>query len=468
MAVTAEAHTNEMTGMIARAKAAQAQIAGWSQEQVDEMIAAAGWEVYREDHAEACAKLAFEETGMGVYKDKLLKHRKKILGTLRDLQYAQTCGVIEEIPEKGLLKVAKPVGVVGALIPVTNPTSSVGCNGLSILKGRNAVIFAPHPKGKQCSCLAAHYLREGLKRIGAPEDLVQCITEPSIELTGKLMSAVDVVVATGGAGMVKAAYSSGTPAYGVGAGNATVIVDETADIADAAHKVFLGKSFDNATSCSSENSLVIQKDIYESMLTALEAEGGYRCTADEKAKLQAVMWPDGKLNREIVAQPAARIAELAGIALPEERRFLMVEAENPDGSDPFAGEKLSVVLTLWRYGDFAQAIDLVRQITGFSGYGHSCGIHTTDEARVRELALEAPVSRIMVRQPQSYANSGNYDNGMPFSLTLGCGSWGGNITTENITHKHFLNITWVSSPIEPVVPDEERIFGAHWEKWGHQ
>jgi len=467
MAVAADTKaSNQIQKMVAKAKAAQAQIADWTQEQVDEMIAAAGWEVYQEEHAVACAKLAFEETAMGVYENKLVKHQKKILGTLRDLDGLKTCGVIEEIPEKGLMKVAKPVGVVGALIPVTNPTSSVGCNGLSILKGRNAVIFAPHPKGKKCSGLAAKYLRDGLKKIGAPEDLVQWVEEPSIELTQELMSEVDLVVATGGAGMVKAAYSSGTPAYGVGAGNATVVVDETADITDAAHKVFLGKTFDNATSCSSENSLVIQEGVYKQMVQALEEEGGYLCNADEKAKLQKVMWPDGKLNRKIVAQPAEKIADFAGISLPEGKKLMMVEAEKADGSDLFAGEKLSIVLTLWKYKEFSEAIQYVRDITGFSGYGHSCGIHSSSEEHIRDLALGAPVSRMMVRQPQSYANSGNYDNGMPFSLTLGCGTWGGNITTENITYKHFLNITWVSSPIEPVVPDENKIFADHWKKYG--
>jgi len=453
--------------MIERARAAQKQVEFWSQQQIDELVAAAGWEVYRDDHAVACATKAFEETGMGVYQDKLLKHKKKILGTLRDLEGVKSVGVIEDIPEKGLMKVAKPVGVVGALIPVTNPTSSVGCNGLAILKNRNAVIFAPHPKGKGCSGLAAKYLREGIEKMGGPGDLVQWIEDPSVELTQELMKEADLVVATGGAGMVKAAYSSGTPAYGVGAGNATVVVDETADIADAAEKIFKGKTFDNATSCSSENSVVIHKSVYQKMVEAFGKHGGYLCSADEKSKLKAAMWPDGHaLNRKIVAQPAARIAELAGFSVPEGTRFLMVEAQKVGPEEPFAGEKLSVVLTLWKFDRFDEAIDYVRDITGFSGYGHSCGIHSTSDENILKLATYAPVSRMMVRQPQSYANSGNYDNGMPFSLTLGCGTWGGNITTENITDKHFRNVTWVSRPIKPVEPNEEKIFGDHWKKYG--
>ncbi len=454
---------------LARARAAQKQVENWSQEQIDELIAAAGWEVYKMESAIACATLAREETGLGVYEDKLLKHQKKILGTLRDLHGVKSVGVLEEIPEKGLIKIIKPVGVVGALIPVTNPTSSIGCNGLSILKNRNAVIFAPHPKGKGCSGLAAQKMRDGIRKMGGPEDLVQWIEEPSVELTQELMAAVDMVVATGGPGMVKAAYSSGTPAYGVGAGNATVIVDETADLADAAKKIFLGKTFDNATSCSSENSVVIEATVYDAMLKEFRTHGGYLCGAEEKAKLKAKMWPDGHtLNREIVAQPATKIAELAGFAVPEGTTFLMVEAERVEPEELFAGEKLSVVMTLWKYSGFENAVKYVTDITGFSGYGHSCGIHTTSDERILELGLKAPVSRIMVRQAQSAANSGNYDNGMPFSLTLGCGTWGGNASSENISYWHFRNVTWVSKPIPPVVPDENKIFGTHWKKYGKE
>lgn len=467
MAQTGSEISTQILQMVERARAAQKQIEFYSQEQIDELVAAAGWEVYKTEHAEACARLAHQETGLGVYEDKLLKHQKKILGTLRDLHGEKSVGVIEEIPEKGLAKVCKPVGVVGALIPVTNPTSSVGCNGLAILKNRNAMIFAPHPKGKGCSGLAAKYMRDGIEKAGAPGDLVQWIEEPSVELTQELMSAVDLIVATGGPGMVKAAYSSGTPAYGVGAGNATVVVDETADLADAADKIFKGKTFDFATSCSSENSVVVQAGVYNQLMEELKKLGGYCCNAEEKAKLQAALWPDGHtLNRKIVAQAPSVIADAAGISVPDGTRFIMVEAERVTPEELFAGEKLSVVLTVWKYNTFDDAVQYVRDITGFSGYGHSCGIHSTSEEHIRELAIKAPVSRIMVRQAQSAANSGNYDNGMPFSLTLGCGSWGNNITTENIRHTHFRNITWVSSPIPPVVPNEDTIFGSHWTKYG--
>lgn len=459
--------TDTVHDLVARARAAQAVVSDWSQAQVDDMIAAAGWAVYRRDHAEACARLACDETGMGIYEDKVLKHRKKTLGTLRDLQDAKTVGLIEEDRGRGLLKFAKPVGVVGALTPVTNASSTICCNGLSILKGRNAVIFAPHPAAKRTAALTCGYMRAALRQVDAPEDLVQNIAEPSIPTTQELMKAVDLIVATGGAAMVKAAYSSGTPAYGVGAGNSICIVDETADVADAAHKIAQSKTFDNATSCSSENSVVIHETIADEILKRFAAEGGYRCDPTERERLQRYMWPDGvHLNKQVPGQSAATIAAAAGLAVPDGTRFLLVRGQAIGPEDPFSGEKLSPVLTVWAFRAFPEAIAYVQKLTAYSGRGHSCSIHTTRDDRVKELGMRASVSRIMVRQPQCYANSGDYVNGMPFSLTLGCGTWGGNIASENITWKHFINTTWVSLPIEAVIPDEGALFGAHWAKYG--
>lgn len=456
-----------MESLIARARAAQEQIEFWSQERVDEMVAAVGWEVYKYEHAQACARMAADETGMGVYEHKLSKHQKKTLGTLRDLDGLKTVGVIEDNKEKGLLKIAKPIGVIGALTPVTNATSTIACNGLPALKCRNAIIFAPHPKAKDSCDLAAEYMRAGLRKVGAPEDLVLNIKEPTLELSQELMRSVDLVIATGGSPLVKVAYSSGKPAYGVGAGNSTVVVDETADLKDAATKIRDGKIFDNATSCSSENSVVLHESIYDKMLSLFQSLGGYLCNKEEKVKLQKLMWPDGvHMGRDHVGQHAQKIAALAGIMVKPEITFLMVESNVVGLGDPFSGEKLSPVLTVWKYKEFEEAVCLVRDITRYSGYGHSCGIHTTNDSHVLELGTRAKVSRVMVRQTQPFGNSGNYDNGMPFGLTLGCGTWGGNITNENIHWKHFLNITWVSKPITAVIPDETKIFGAHWKKYG--
>ncbi len=459
--------SDDIRSLIARARAAQRIIEYWSQAAVDEMVTSAGWEVYKTEHASQCAQSAVFETGLGVYEDKLAKHQKKTLGTLRDLHGLKTTGVIEEDQTKGLIKIAKPVGIIGALTPVTNASSTIAVNGLAMLKCRNAVIFAPHPSAKKTCELTAGFIRQGLRKVGAPEDLVLNLKDPSIELTQSLMREVDLVVATGGGGMVKAAYSSGTPSYGVGAGNSVTVVDETADLKDAAKKIFLSKTFDNATSCSSENSAVIVADVFDEMISNFIMHGGYLCSTEEKIKLRNLMWPDGvHLNRAVVGQPAKKIAHLAGLETPDNTTFLMVIGENVGPQEPFGGEKMSPVLTLWKVENFEKAIELVQSLTSFAGLGHSCGLHTRQDDRILEMGERVRVSRMMVRQPQCYANSGNYDNGMPFSLTLGCGTWGGNISSENIHWKHFLNTTWISKPIEPVVPKEEVIFGHIWEKFG--
>lgn len=457
--------TELIDNMIERARAAQKVIEFWPQEKVDEMCAAVGWETYKQ--AEEIGRLAIEETQMGVYEHKVLKHQKKTLGVLRDMDGVKTTGVIEEDPVKGLIKIAKPVGVIGALTPVTNCEATLPANALPALKCRNAIIFAPHPHAKKTAALVTASLREGLRKVGAPLDLIQTIEEPTIDLSKELMSKVDLVIATGGGAMVKSAYSSGTPAYGVGAGNAVVIVDETADLPAAAEKIFKGKTFDNATSCSSENSVVLLAGIYDEMIENLKKVGGYLCSEVEREMLKKAMWPDGvHLNKVIVAQPVEKIANLAGLSIPEDTTFLMVEGKEVSDDDPYCKEKLSLVLTVWKTDTFQEAIDLVLGITKLNGSGHSCGIHTTNEDHILELGKQVNVSRIMVNQPHSFGNSGNYDNGMPFTLTLGCGSWGGNITTENIHWKHFMNVTWISKPIPPVVPNQEKLFGAYWKKFG--
>jgi sulfoacetaldehyde dehydrogenase len=453
--------------MLDRAKAAQKVVEFWPQEKVDEMVLAVGWECYKRETAEACAKMAVEETGLGVYADKVGKHQKKTLGVVRDLQGVKTVGVIEEDLAHGLVKIAKPVGVIGAITPMTNSSSTMPCNGLPILKTRNAVIFAPHPKAKNTCELICNEMRKGLKKVGAPEDLVQNIKEPTMESSQELMGMVDLVLATGGAGVVKVAYSSGKPAYGVGAGNATIIVDESADLEETAVKIFKGKTFDNATSCSAENNIIIHESVFEPLLAGLKKQGGYLVVGEERAKLKAAMWPDGThLSGKIVAKSVKVIAAAAGITVPEGTTFLMVLGEHIGAEDMFSAEKLSPVVTLWKYSDFSKAVQMVIDITAFSGYGHSCGIHSTNDAHIMELATKAKVSRMMVRQPQSYGNSGDWVNGMPFTMTLGCGTWGGNITTENVTWKHFMNITWVSYPIPAVIPNPEELFAPHFAKYG--
>ncbi len=459
--------SSKIDELIKKARIAQKIIEAWPQEKVDMMVAAVGWGLYKEENAVACAKLATEETEMGIYEHKLVKHNKKTLGTLRDLHGVKTCDVVDVDEEKGLIKIAKPVGVIAAVMPVTNPTSTPAGNGLAMLKTRNAVIFSAHPKAGRSTGLAIDFMRTGLEKVGAPVDLVQAVPDATKKDVCDLMAAADLVVATGSGALVKVAYSSGTPAYGVGAGNAVCVVDETADIKDAANKIFLSKTFDNATSCSSENSLVMQSSIADELVAELMAKGGYICSAEEKAKLKDALWPDGEhLNPVIVAQPIMDIAKLAGLDVPEGTTFIMVTGDDPVESDKFSAEKLCAVLTLWKYNDFNEAIEYVERLTRNCGYGHSCGIHSANDENIIELGLKCHVSRMMVRQPQCYGNSGNYDNGMPFTMTLGCGTWGGNASSDNITWKHFLNYTLVSKPIEPVIPDEKKIFGDYWNEFG--
>ena len=445
--------------LMQRARKAQEVAASFTQEKVDELVKAIAWALVKEENAQEVATMAIEESQLGTYEAKYGKLQKKIRGALRDIKDAKSVGVIEKDEAKNLIKIAKPVGIIGALVPCTNPEATPVIKAMFALKGRNAVVFAPHPRTKKTNARIVELMRQALKKHGAPEDLLIAIENPSIEISGEVMSQCDLVVATGGSGMVKAAYSSGTPAYGVGVGNAVVVVDETADINDAAHKIMLSKTFDYATSCSAENSLVIQEGIYDKLIEAMKEEGGYLVPAAEKKKLQNAMWVDGHLSRDIVAQPAAKIAGLAGIELSADKSFIMVEEEGIGAAYPFSGEKLSVVVTLYKYKEFGEAIDKVNEITGYQGDGHSCGIHSFNEEHILALSLNTRTSRVMVRQPQCYANSGDWVNGMPFTLTLGCGSWGGNISSENITWKHFINTTWVSSPIEPVIPTDEALFG---------
>ena len=453
--------------LIKKARNAQKTIEYWPQDRVDEMVLAVGWENYKEENAKEIAQLAINETRMGLYDHKLLKHRNKTFGVLRDLKGVKTVGIIEVDEKKGLIKIAKPVGVIGALTPVTNCEATLPVKGLYALKTRNAIIFAPHPKAKKTAKLVCEKIWVGLEKVGAPKDLVQLIEEPSIELSQELMQKVDLVVATGGGPMVKAAYSSGTPAYGVGAGNAVVIVDETADLETAAEKIVKGKCFDNATSCSSENSIAIQESVYGKMMANLIAKGGFLCDDIQRENLKNIMWPDGvHINKEIVAQPVEKIASLAGIKLPEGTKFLMVRGLEISSNDPFCKEKLSLVLTVWKYKEFEEAINMIESITSLNGRGHSCGIHTNREDRSIRLGERVKVSRIMVNQSQSLGNSGNFNNGMPITLTLGCGSWGGNITNENLNWKQFLNITWISKLTDEDRPTDDSIFGEYWNKFG--
>jgi len=457
--------------LVEKARTAQKQIENYTQEQIDEVCLAVAWQVYKDDNIAVCAKNAVEESGMGVYEDKLKKHKVKVGGVVRDILKAKTVGVIERDEATGITKYAKPVGVIGALTPVTNPTATPASNGVGILKGRNAVIFAPHPRAKKACKVACDFMREGLKQVGAPLDLVQSIAEPSIPRSQELMRQVDLVLATGGAAMVKSAYSSGTPSYGVGAGNPVIIVAEDADLAEAAEKITISKTFDNATSCSSDNSIVIHESVFDQMVEAFKKQGGYLCNVEEKAKLESWMWAKNEetgavaLNLKIVAQSAKKIAADAGIEVPESTKMLMVLG-NGAGIDRYSGEKISPVMALWKYRDFDEALQMVMKMHEYAGLGHSAGLYTFNQEYIQKAASFLKVSRVLVRQAHAPSAGGNLWNGMPSTVTLGCGTWGGNITTENIHWKHFINVTWLTEPIEPAQSSDEDLFGKHWTKFG--
>ena len=445
--------------LIERAREAQRIAESFDQERVDHLITAIAWNIVKPGTIEEIARFAVEETQMGNYESKYAKLNTKIKGALRDMKGKKSMGIIERDEEKGLIKIAKPVGVVGAVLPTTNPEATPVLKAMMAIKTRNAIVMSPHPRAKKTNTMIVNIMRNVLKKYHAPEDLIIGIENPTLGITLELMKQCDLILATGGAGMVKSAYSSGKPAYGVGVGNAVVVVDETADIKDAANKIMRSKTFDYATSCSAENSLIIQESIYDDMIKALEDEGGYLLKEEEKAKLQSKMWIDGVLNRDIIAQPAEKIAEVAGIDMPKDMKFLMVEETGVGPDYPFSGEKLSVVLAIYKYREFQEAIDKVNEITSYQGKGHSCGIHSTNDEHIIEFALKTYTSRVMVRQPQCLANSGAWTNGMPMTLSLGCGTWGGNISSENINWKHLLNTTWVSYPIPDTQPSDEELFG---------
>lgn len=447
-----------VSALMDRARKAQQIAESYSQEKVDELVTAVAWAAVREENAVKVARMAADEPRLGHYEGKYIKITKKTRGALRDLKGKKSVGVIETDEQRGIVKIAKPVGVVGAVVPCTNPEATPVMKAMFALKGRNAVVIAPHPRTRKTNKLISDIMREALKKHGAPEDLIIAVENPTLEISNEIMRQCDLIVATGGNAMVKAAYSSGTPAFGVGVGNACVVVDDTANIRDAAHKIMLSKTFDYATSCSADNSVIAVKDIYDTFLESLRDEGGYIVNMDEKKKLEKTMWVNGCLNRDIIAQSAQKIGYMSGFD-PGNSKFIIVPEDGIGEGYAFSGEKLCVVLTLYKAEDFNDAVDKVNKITEYVGKGHSCGIHSNNEKNILRLALETKTGRIMVRQPTSAGNSGNWDNGMPFSLTLGCGTWGGNISSENITWKHMINTTWVSYPIEPHIPCDKDLFG---------
>jgi sulfoacetaldehyde dehydrogenase len=451
----------EIQALIERSRAAQKQIENYTQEQVDELIRAMVWSVARPDVAEKIAAFTVEETQLGNYDGKYLKIFRKTRATLYDIIDDKSVGIIEEDKARNIVKIAKPVGVIGALAPSTNPEATPVIKAISAVKGRNSIIVAPHPRAKLTNKMICDYMREALVKCGAPADLVLGIDIPSVEKTVELMKQCDRVLATGGGAMVSAAYSSGTPALGVGVGNAVITVDDSADLDSAAEKIRISKTLDLAASCSSDNSVLLFASVYEQMVAKLQAQGGYLVNAEEKQKLQNTLWEDDHLNTAIVAQPAEKIAAMAGIDLPAGKTFFIVPETGAGPEYPFSGEKLSVVMALYKVKDIDEAIAMTNLIQAYQGQGHSCGIYSNNDANIMKLAFATKTSRVMVNQPQAPSNSGNLWNGMRQTFSLGCGSWGGNGTNNNITWRDLINETWVSKPLATAkqLPSDEELFG---------
>ncbi len=454
--------------LVDKARTAQAAFEIHSQERLDEAVRALAWSVYKPQHARELAELAVKTTGLGSVDSKVIKNQRKTFGTLRDLLRVRTTGLIAQLPELGITKYGKPIGVVAAITPSTNPSATPVNKAMMAVKCGNPIIIAPSPSAWQATNETVEKMRSELRKIGAPVDLVQILPQPiNRDITNELMKQSDLVVCTGSQNNVRGAYSSGTPAIGVGAGNVAVIIDETAELNDAAQKICASKIFDNATSCSSENSVVIVNEIYDDAIRALERQGGYLATEDEKKIIVGQLWQNGKLNRNLIARDAEKLISSFSLdAGASSAKFIMVEETGAGGKYPLSGEKLSLVLTVYRAKDFDDAKRIVKDIYDYQGKGHSVGIYTSNKDRTHELAEEMDVVRVIVNQSHTFANGGSFDNGLAFTLSMGCGSWQGNSISDNLNYTHFLNITHLVETIEEDKPSEEELFRPHWNKYG--
>jgi acyl-CoA reductase-like NAD-dependent aldehyde dehydrogenase len=454
-----ETERAEIDAMIAGGRAAMRAVADYDQRRADRLCQAIGWATANEKTFTRLARMSVEESRLGDREGRVSK-RFKIMGVLRDALRGKSIGIVEELPEKGIVKYGKPAGVIASLVPTTNPELTPPFTAIYAVKCLDAVIFSPHPRSKNTTQEVVRIMRETLKQLGAPESLLQCVARPSIASTQYLMSRCDVTFATGGQPMVRAAYSSGRPAYGVGAGNSTMVIDETADLDIAARNTRMSKTSDFGSGCSADGNLLIDARIYDAFLRALQAEGGFLAEPSQAKALERVIWDEkGHRLPDTVACSPQALAERAGFEISADRKFIMVENDKIGPQHNWSREKLTTALAVYRYEDFDQALEMVRRIYEVGGKGHSCGIYSHDDGHIDRLARVAPVSRMMVRQPQSKANAGSFTNGMPMTSSLGCGIWGGNITNENIHLKHFMQTTWVSRPIPEDRPSEQELFG---------
>ena len=464
--ITENENLTAITDLAKRGRQAMALAAGRGQDEVDMAVRAAAWAIYKPQNARLLASMAVQETGLGNLESKIVKNTRKTFGTLRDLLRSRTVGEIGS--EKGIVRFGKPVGLVAAVCPATNPSATPANKAMMALKGGNAVIIAPSPAAYKTSAHTVSLIRDELAKTGQPRDLVQVLPRPvSKNATEHLIKLSDLAVVTGSQNNVRRAMRSGTVAIGVGAGNVPVIVDSSADLEDAATKIADSKCFDNATSCSSENAVVILDDVYDSMLLALKQAGGWICSAEEKRRIADRLWNEGVLDRSIIARDASVIAD--AFDLPKEAkqsRFFIVEEDEVGSHGSFADEKLSLVLTAYRADNFAAAKRIVARLLEVKGKGHSVGIHTQLIENAADLAAHTDVVRVLVNQAHTFGNGGGFDNALPFTLSMGGGTWAGNIIGENLNFRHFINITHLVTTFAEDKPSEEALFGPYWKACG--
>lgn len=457
-------------GVMTRARAAQAGYeAQGSQLRYDRAAQAAAWAIMEPGRNRLLAELAVRTTGLGNVADKITKNHRKTLGLMRDIRDVRTFGIIADDPATGITEIARPIGVIGAVVPSTNPAATPANNIVNALKCGNAIILSPSPKGVACCEMLLDFIHAEFDKIGEDKALVQMLPAPGSKAkTQRLLETCDLAIVTGSQDNVRRAYESGTPAIGVGAGNVAVIVDETADLAAAAARIAASKTFDNATSCSSENALIVVDAIYDDFLAAMAAEGGAVVPAAEAGGIVARLWPDGHLNREIIARDADVTVEKLGLTgrVREGTRFLAVETDGIGPDHPLSGEKLSRVAALYRARDFADATRIARRILTHQGAGHSIGLHSADPDRPVAMGRDLPVCRVIVNQAHCFATGGAFDNGLPFSLSMGCGSWGGNSIDANLHWRHFTQTTRVVRAIPPREPELDEIFAGYWAEAG--
>ncbi len=431
---------------LARVKEAQKKFATYTQEQVDKIFLAAA--IAANQARIPLAKMAVEETGMGVVEDKVIKNNYAAEYIYNAYKNTKTCGVIEEDKAYGIKKIAEPIGVIAAVIPTTNPTSTAIFKCLIALKTRNAIIISPHPRAKLSTIAAAKLVLEAAVEAGAPEEIISWVDIPSLDMTNLLMKEADIILATGGPGMVKAAYSSGKPALGVGAGNTPAIIDETADIVLAVNSIIHSKTFDNGMICASEQSVIVHQNIYDAVKAEFADRGCYFLDPEETEKVRKTIIINGSLNAKIVGQPAAKIAALAGVTVPTGTKIIIGEVESVDISEEFAHEKLSPVLAMYKATDIHDAFDKAEHLIADGGYGHTSSIYlneVTEQAKLEEFTSRMKTCRILVNTPSSHGGIGDlYNFKLAPSLTLGCGSWGGNSVSENVGVKHLINIKTVA------------------------